>query len=398
MSTIAVAQTAEDLLADHAPGRSYFGSRRGALLAEGERVVLPHDPAGDLVGRAEALLRDVAAEDPTAILLGALPFAPGGRARLFVPEDVRRAPPLTIPDAIAAAVGAAVPAGPVGRAPGRWHVRPLPEPATYAAAVDEAVRRMGAGGPLRKVVLARALELTAPEPVDVGALLRRLALRDPHGYAFGVDLGDGATLVGASPELLVSRHGDLVVARPLAGSTPRRADPGEDHAAAAALFRSAKDRGEHALVVDAVRAALGPLCATLDVPPEPTLVRTNAMWHLATTIVGRLRDRDTTALTLAGAMHPTPAVCGTPEREAAALIAQVEPFDRGPYAGTVGWQDAAGDGEWVVTIRCGIAQGDRLRVFAGAGVVPESRGVDELAETQAKFRTFLSALGVEEER
>lgn len=399
MSTITAPQTAEALLADHAPGRSYFGSRRGVLLAEGERAVLADGPGlapGTLVARAEALLRDAADDDPGALLLGALPFAPGGPARVVVPERVRRAPALTIPDAIAAALE---PRPVADRPPaGGWHVRPLPEPAAYAAAVDEAVRRMAAGGSLRKVVLARALELTAPGPVDVGALLRRLALRDPHGYAFAVELGEGATLVGASPELLVSRHGDLVVARPLAGSTPRRTDPGEDHAAAAALFRSAKDRAEHALVVDAVGAALGPRCATLDVPPEPTLVRTNAMWHLATTVVGRLADPSTTALALAAAMHPTPAVCGTPEREAAALIAQVEPFDRGPYAGTVGWQDASGDGEWVVTIRCGVARGDRLRVFAGAGVVADSRGVDELAETQAKFRTFLSALGVEEER
>ncbi|MEV4420986.1 isochorismate synthase [Patulibacter sp. NPDC049589] len=397
MSTTLADRTAEDLLADHAPGRSYFGSRRGVLLAEGERAMLEPGPAATLVERAERLLADHADGDPDALLLGALPFAPGGVARVFVPERVRRAPALPIPDAIAAAV-APRPSAPVPGDGGPWHVRPLPEPGVYAAAVDEAVRQMRAGGPLQKVVLARALELTAPEPIDVGALLRRLALRDPHGYAFALDLGEGATLVGASPELLVSRHGDLVVARPLAGSTPRLRDPGEDHAGAAALFRSSKDRGEHALVVDAVAAALTPLCAELDVPPEPSLVRTNAMWHLATTVVGRLADPSTTALELAEAMHPTPAVCGTPEREAAALIADVEPFDRGPYAGTVGWQDASGDGEWVVTIRCGIAQDDRLRVFAGAGVVAGSRGVDELAETQAKFRTFLSALGVEEQR
>jgi isochorismate synthase len=404
MSTTIAVETADGLLADHAPGRSYFGSRRGALLAEGERAVLQSVPHTERVTRAEALLADV--DDPSAILLGALPFAPGGVARVFVPERVRRATPLPIPDVLAAGAGEdrtpSPPAGPhptpVAGADGGWHVRPLPAPAVYAAAVDEAVRRLAGPGPLQKVVLARALELTAPGPVDVGALLRRLALRDPHAYAFAVELGDGATLVGASPELLVSRHGDVVVARPLAGSTPRLPDPGEDHEAAAALFRSPKDRAEHALVVDAVGATLEPLCAELDVPAAPSLVRTGAMWHLGTTVVGRLADPSVTSLALAEAMHPTPAVCGTPEQDAADLIAEVEPFDRGPYAGTVGWQDASGDGEWVVTIRCGVAREDRLRVFAGAGVVAASRGVDELAETQAKFRTFLSALGVEEER
>ncbi|WP_036727250.1 isochorismate synthase [Patulibacter minatonensis] len=397
MSTTIAVQTAEQLLAEHLPGRSYFGSRRGALLAEGERAVLGPGRPEDLVADAERLLADAADGDPAAILLGALPFSPGGTARVFVPEHVRHGAALPIPDAIAAAV-APRPTPAVDEPSRGWHVRPLPSPATYAAAVDEAVRRLAGPGPLEKVVLARALELTAPGPIDVRALLRRLALRDPHAYAFALDLGAGATLVGASPELLVSRHGDVVVARPLAGSTPRRPDPGDDHAAAAALFRSAKDRAEHALVVDDVAATLRPLCADLDVPREPSLVRTNAMWHLATTVVGRLGDPGITSLALAEAMHPTPAVCGTPEPEAAALIAEVEPFDRGPYAGTVGWQDASGDGEWVVTIRCGVAQDDRLRVFAGAGVVAASRGTDELAETQAKFRTFLSALGVEEGR
>jgi isochorismate synthase len=254
----------------------------------------------------------------------------------------------------------------------------------------------GHAGPLRKVVLARALELTAAEPVDPGAILRRLAARDPHGYAFAVDLGADGTLVGASPELLVSRHGDLVVAQPLAGSTPRRADAAFDRSGADALLRSPKDLREHALVVDAVAAVLRPLCAQLDVPEAPSLVATNAMWHLGTTVVGRLADPGTTALELAVALHPTPAVCGTPPDAARALIAELEPFDRGPYAGAVGWQDATGDGEWVVTIRCGVVRDRSLRVFAGAGVVPGSRGVDELAETHAKLRTFLSALGVEE--
>jgi len=395
MSTIAVAETAEALLADHRPGSSYFGSVRGALLAEGVRAA--RDTAGDRdpVGAAERLLADAVADDPSALLLAALPFLPGGAGRALVPERVRRGAPLTD----RSAVPGTVPSAPAAGASAPWRVRPLPAPDAYAAAVDEAVARMAADPELRKVVLARALELEAPEPIDVGLLLRRLALRDPHGYAFAIQLGEAAgTLVGASPELLVSRHGDRVVARPLAGSTPRCPDPGADHDAAAALFRSPKDRGEHQLVVEAVADALAPVCAELDVPSAPSVVATNAMWHLGTTVVGRLTDPDVSALRLAGLLHPTPAVCGTPAPAAARTIAELEPFDRGPYAGTVGWQDADGDGEWIVTIRCGIVAAERLRVFAGAGVVRGSRGADELAETQAKFRTFLSALGVEEGR
>ncbi|MGX6449585.1 isochorismate synthase, partial [Patulibacter sp. S7RM1-6] len=305
--------------------------------------------------------------------------------------------PLAAADAPLPGGGCPVAAGRDSTGP-TWSVRPVPEPEAYAGIVDEAVGRMEDPRALRKVVLARSLELRADAPLDPGGMLRRLAVRDPHGYTFAVDLG-GETLVGASPELLVSRRGDRVVARPLAGSAPRcPGDPGEDHERAAALFRSAKDRREHAVVVDAVAAALRPLCAEIDVPAEPTLVGTTAMWHLGTTVTGRLADPRPSALALATALHPTPAICGTPTAAAHELIAELEPFERGPYAGTVGWQDAAGDGEWVVTIRCGIVRENALRLFAGAGVVPGSRGADELAETAAKFRTFLSAIGVEEER
>jgi isochorismate synthase len=401
-ASLSAPAVAADLLAAYRPGDSLFSSPRGALLAEGARAVVPTAGLADAAGVPARMAALLDGFGPDAIVVGALPFAPGGVGRLVIPERVLRTGPDEAPRGTDAGgpflsdraelVGAPAPATPAQA----WAVRPVPAPEAYAAAVDEAVARMGSGGPLRKVVLARALELTAEDPVDPGAILRRLAERDPRGHAFAVDLGADGTLVGASPELLVSRHGDVVTAQPLAGSTPRRTDPAADHRGADALLRSPKDLREHALVVEAVAAALRPLCAELDVPDAPSLVATNAMWHLGTTVVGRLADPVTTALELAVALHPTPAVCGTPPDAARALIAELEPFDRGPYAGAVGWQDATGDGEWVVTIRCGVVRDRSLRVFAGAGVVPGSRGVDELAETHAKLRTFLSALGVEE--
>ncbi|WP_022927383.1 isochorismate synthase [Patulibacter americanus] len=422
-ASLSVAPVAADLLAAYRPGDALFSSPRGALLAEGARAVVPTAGLADAAGVPARMAALLDGFGPDAVVVGALPFAAGGVGRLVVPERVLRAGPSVAdadpdahrsPDGDVAGTPLVGDAGPhadaIGGAAGRptppphvaaaWAVRPIPAPEDYAAAVDAAVARMGrdAGSPLRKVVLARALELTAEEPIDPGAILRRLAERDPHGHAFAVDLGADGTLVGASPELLVSRHGDVVVAQPLAGSAPRRADAAADRSGADALLRSPKDLREHALVVDAVADALRPLCAALDVPESPSLVATNAMWHLGTTVVGRLADPATTALDLAVALHPTPAVCGTPPDAARAVIAELEPFDRGPYAGAVGWQDATGDGEWVVTIRCGVVRDRSLRVFAGAGVVPGSRGADELAETHAKLRTFLSVLGVEEAR
>lgn len=198
---------------------------------------------------------------------------------------------------------------------------------------------------------------------------------------------------GPAPELLVSRRGHSLLANPLAGSAPRSSDLAEDVRRAAALLESPKDLLEHAVVVSAIGEALAPYCVDLVVPDRPTLVKTAAMWHLSTTITGTLAPEPASALELACALHPTPAVCGDPTDLARDVISELEPFDRGLYSGVVGWGDAAGDGEWVVTIRCAEAGADSLRLFAGAGVVASSDPVAETAETTAKFRTFLEAVG-----
>jgi isochorismate synthase len=325
-------------------------------------------------------------------VVGAIPFSSDRPARLVVPAAARWGAPVGDDPLLTLDVPA--PSGP------SWQQRPVPAPEDYREAVAAAVRAMAGEDGLRKVVLARTLELTAPGGADLPTMLRRLIHRDPHGYTFAVpgdpdgDGNGGATLIGASPELLVSRRGSAVVSNPLAGSAARSADPAEDARRAAALLESPKDLHEHAVVVEAVRRALEPLCRELTVPEYPVLVRTAAMWHLSTTVTGVLADPGTTALDLAMALHPTPAVCGTPTDRARELIGTLEPFDRGLYTGVVGWEDTRGDGEWVVTLRCAEAQGDRLRLFAGAGVVAASDPEAELAETSAKFGTFLDAVGL----
>jgi isochorismate synthase len=274
----------------------------------------------------------------------------------------------------------------------------VPEPGRYVRGVRDALAEL-ASGALRKVVLARALDVHAT--IDVPVTLRELVRGDPDAYAFALALppaaGGGArTLLGASPELLVSRRGNDVVAHPLAGSAPRSAYAAEDARRATALLASAKDRREHAFVVVAVREALRPLCGALTVPRQPALVRTGAMWHLGTRIAGRLADPSLTSLAVAEALHPTPAVCGTPVAAALAAIRRIEPFERGFYGGAVGWCDLHGDGEWVVAIRCAEVGEDALRLYAGAGIVPGSDPEAELAETAAKSRTLLRAMGLED--
>ncbi|MFJ8822356.1 isochorismate synthase [Streptomyces sp. NPDC102467] len=382
-----VTGTATALLDDYRPGSDRFlATPHRTLLGHGTTAELPHGD-GSLSERVRALLDGRRrAGHADAVVMGALPFDPAAAPALAVPEGVRWAPPLREDPLIALPV-------PPARDAADWQVREVPAAEEYGAAVAAAVARMRAGE-FDKVVLARTLELTGPSAPDLPAMLRRLARRDPAGYTFAVPSGPGRTLIGASPELLVARDGSRLTANPLAGSAPRSADLAEDVRRAAALLESPKDLHEHAVVVAAVRAALAPFCTRLDVPERPTLVRTAAMWHLSTTVTGELARPDTTtALDLASALHPTPAVCGSPTDLARQVIAESEPFDRGAYTGMVGWQNADGDGEWVVTIRCAEAEGGLLRLFAGAGVVAASSPEAETAETGAKFATFLNAVG-----
>ncbi|HET6358339.1 isochorismate synthase DhbC [Streptomyces sp.] len=382
-----VVGTATALLDAYRPATDrFFASPTRTLLARGVRASVAHD-ARPLTERVQdALTAARVSGQPDPVVIGAIPFDPSAPAALAVPETLHRAPALCRDPLIA--LPAPQPAATA------WKMRPVPLPEQYAAAVASAVGRMKAGE-FRKVVLARALDLTGDREPDVPGMLQRLARRDTRGYTFAMPTGTDRTLLGASPELLVSRRGSSLLANPLAGSTPRSADLAEDVRRAAALLESPKDLHEHAVVVTAIREALAPYCTDLVVPERPTLVKTAAMWHLSTTITGSLAGRPVSALELALALHPTPAVCGEPTALARKVIGELEPFDRGLYSGVVGWGDAQGDGEWVVTIRCAEAARGGLRLFAGAGVVASSDPAAETAETSAKFRTFLDAVGAE---
>jgi isochorismate synthase len=331
--------------------------------------------------------RETLASGETPIVVGALPFDLDQPTALFRPATVRSTTTL--------------PKWPRRELPAVRISARLPEPAVHRARIDMALQRLREPGTdLHKVVLARALRLVADDALDAGTIVRRLA-EDTAATTFFVDLsaaGDdyvGSALVGASPELLVARRGDLLTCRPFAGSAPRSTDPRADRASGAALADSAKDLHEHRLVVDQVRTVLQPLCLSLDVAPAPELSRTSAVWHLSTPITGRMREKSTTALDLAVALHPTAAVGGVPTAAAVDLIRTIE-GDRGFYAGAVGWCDDTGDGTWVVSIRCAELSADRRTAEArsGGGIVAESDADAEVAETNTKFRTILTALGV----
>lgn len=274
----------------------------------------------------------------------------------------------------------------------------VPAANAYANAVARSVELMAEpSATLRKVVLARSLELATELAVDPHRLLGKVAL-DPSVTAFLVPLpptsGPG-WLVGATPELLVAKHGATIESFPLAGSASRHRDRDADRRVADALLRSEKDRREHRAVVEAILDTLNPYCRQLAVPAEPTLRSTASMWHLGTRIVGALKDTTTPSTDLLAALHPTPAVCGEPRDAAREAIRLLEPMDRGFYAGAAGWTRPNGDGEWYVSIRCAEIRPSRVRLYAGAGIVPGSDACGETRETAAKFNALLDALGME---
>jgi isochorismate synthase len=237
--------------------------------------------------------------------------------------------------------------------------------------------------------------VNAGRTLDAKQLLWRLRAVDADCYAFAAPQPNavtGSVLVGATPELLVRRRGRLVEATPLAGSTQRFGDAARDRASADRLFRSGKDREEHAVVVQDVHHILESFCEDLVHPHEPELLGTANVWHLATPFRGRLHDPSVTALELVAALHPTPAVCGSPRETAREALEDLEPIERGGYAGPVGWMDAHGDGEWAIALRCAEITGSMARLFAGAGIVADSEPEAELDETERKFRALLDAL------
>ncbi|HYH50991.1 MAG TPA: isochorismate synthase [Acidimicrobiia bacterium] len=330
--------------------------------------------------------------------VGALPFDDRTSGSLVIPSLIvtRRpdgsavvttigpADALPDPERIVHRDGGATPgasAAPVG-------LREEPGRADWTRSVRRILSAIDAGG-VRKVVLARQLVVEAATPFDRRAILDRLRRSHPSCFTYAA-----GGFVGASPELLIRRRGHGVSSCPMAGTVRRGATAEEDEALTAGLRRSVKEAEEHRLLVEAVVAALTPVCVETPTAGDPDVVRFPTVSHLATRVSGVLRRPAPSALALAGLLHPTPAVGGLPRTEALAAIAALEGFDRGLYAGPVGWVDANGDGEWAVALRGAQLDGTRARLAAGAGIVAGSDPEAEWAETEAKLRPMLAAVGV----
>jgi menaquinone-specific isochorismate synthase len=271
----------------------------------------------------------------------------------------------------------------------RYHVDLYPGTvpgADYRDAAAAAVLRIRSRE-VSKVVLARDLVGQLPPDADIRRMIDVLARGYPDCWTFAID-----GFVGSSPETLVTVDAGSVTARVLAGSAARGVDAASDEEAATALATSTKDQDEHRYAVQNVLSSLRSHSPNVMASEMPFTLKLPNVWHLASDVEGDLID-GSTSLDLIDSLHPTAAVAGTPTADALRIISELEPFDRGRYAGPVGWVGADGDGEWAVALRSAQFEPDgRVTAYAGAGIVAESVPERELLETRMKFRPIVEAL------
>jgi menaquinone-specific isochorismate synthase len=247
------------------------------------------------------------------------------------------------------------------------------------------------GGRVEKAVLARILDVSTTGALDPVEVLEYLRRENGDAHVFLFEPTPGSLIVGATPEALASVRGDRFRATAVAGSVSRGETGEEQRALARQLLTSAKDRVEHAFTVRDMVARLGPLSRTVEAEAEPHVLTLARIQHLETRIKAVLRP-GTSVLDVVAALHPTPAVCGLPRDAALELLSRNEPFERGWYAGPVGWFDTRGDGVFVPALRTAVARSTTWRLFAGAGIVPGSNPESEWEETGIKFEPVLRAL------
>jgi menaquinone-specific isochorismate synthase len=391
--------TVPDLLAEAGEDGLLWRGEHGGIAGTG--TALHIELAGGLadprsVASVGESLASIAVDDAVnvpgtgPVAIGALPFDPTQRGHLVVPRRLvgrwgDTAWVTTIEGGESVAESARLEPG---VSPDEFTLNASMTHTEWQETVARAVDAIGAGE-LQKVVLARRVDIGANRPFVVSEVLERLASLYPSCMIFSVE-----RFLGASPELLICKQGDAVDSLPLAGTVARSGDAHGDEALVGSLMASPKARHEHQVVVDSIASVLAQVCTELSVPEQPTVMGLRNVSHLATHITGRLAPGlgQPSALELVARLHPTPAVGGIPTQAAILYLQKTEGFDRGCYAGPVGWVDARGDGAWALGIRSAEVNESSARIYAGNGIVAGSDPVEELAETQLKFQALLAAL------
>ena len=396
---------AELLDSYHKGSTLFFSTPTTTLLAEGNlsQAFVSHKQG--IITASKALLKEHLRTHPTTendIVAGVIPLDTRQASYWVVPAKVFSAATISPMRHLATA--------PVfEHKPTIQTQKQKPSPENYKDIVHKALQCFKETR-LQKAVLSRSVELESATPIDRPQLLKNLTILNPNAYHFALnipgqisvienqhniaklDIKTQRTLMGASPELLLSKRGLKISSNPLAGSRPKSTNEQINKQHVEDLLKSKKDQWEHALVIDEIAKILKPLCSELHVPKEPEITETESMIHLSTHIHGVLRHQDISVQEVVLALHPTPAVCGHPTDLALKQIQSTEGFDRSFFTGVVGWCNAEGDGDWVIAIRCAEIENLRLRLYAGAGIVEGSQPDLELAETSAKLQTMIKAL------
>jgi para-aminobenzoate synthetase component 1 len=270
-----------------------------------------------------------------------------------------------------------------------------PERGGFEAAVARSVERIAAGE-IFQMNLCRRLEADLPAS-DLWPFYRRLRAASPAEHGAFLDLGEGRALASISPELFLAVQGREVESRPIKGTRPRGSTPRDDRALARELLASEKDRAELTMIVDVVRNDLGRVCATgsVEVTRHAELMTLPTLHHTVSTVRGLLRP-DEGAVELLRAAFPPASITGAPKIQAMIAIAAEEERRRGPAMGALGWISLGGDLELAVAIRTAVAARGRVAYHAGCGIVADSDPELEFAESAAKARAFLTALGARE--
>ena len=276
--------------------------------------------------------------------------------------------------------------------PALSHRIDAPERSTWEATVQRVLKEIRSSE-LEKLVLARLATFEFSGSLDAMHVLYRLREATSRCFHYAILPREGPSFIGATPELLFSQRGRTIRSEAVAGTRPRSADKVEDEALGRALLESEKDQREHAFVRDRIEAALKPHTSRLSVQSTPTVMELANKRHLHSRIEGFLHP-SVDKWDLLGALHPTPAVGGTPTDRAVKDIRAHEPVDRGWYAGPVGWVED-GDATFGVGIRCGLVQGKRLALYSGAGIVEGSDPASEWEEIEHKIRDFIDVLGLD---
>lgn len=331
-------------------------------------------------------IRALQKEYKAPMIIGAIPFDQRSKATIIIPDtfvnyhhsnlidDLQTTnQPLSIEDSI-----------------------DLPSRLQFNEMVQEAIHSIRKQQ-FSKVVLARSLKYRLQEEPPITAWLTNLLHKNKQGYIFSIALDNAQTLIGASPELLVKKEGNIVTINPLAGSRKKTYDLVKDKVIENELQHAEKDLHEHKIVVDYICEKLEPYLGEIEYNEKPAILYTDTMMHLSTVIKGKIKNDTTTVLDVAQLLHPTPAICGAPQKPSLEFIQKTEPFNRGYYTGIVGYMDHYGDGEWVITIRCAEINHRDITLFAGAGIVNSSQQDSEYNEISAKFTTMLQAMGLAQE-